>query len=106
MKISTSKISDRELYKIFNASGERVFETAVILSFTKKKNIKEILKRANEYIKIKNKILLNGNDIQRILNIKPGIKVGKILSVLKEQQYKGLIKIRTQAENWLMSNFT
>jgi len=106
MGISTGKISDRELYKIFNASGERVFETAIILSFIKKKGIKEIFNRANEYMKIKSKILLNGNDVQRILNIKPGIKVGKILMALHEQQFKGIIKTRTQAKKWLLGNLT
>lgn len=106
MEISTGKISDNELYNIFNAANERVFETAIILSFIKKKDIKEIFKRVNEYTRIKNTILLNGSDIQRILKIKPGIKIGKILKALHEQQFKGLIKTRAQAKDWLLSNFT
>jgi tRNA nucleotidyltransferase/poly(A) polymerase len=106
MEISTGKIPDRELYKIFNASGERVYEMIFLYPFIKRKNIKDILRRVNEYTRIKNTILLNGNDIQRILKIKPGIKVGKILRALHEQQFKGLIKTKAEAESWLLSNFT
>ncbi|MDP3298119.1 MAG: hypothetical protein Q8N09_11150 [Thermodesulfovibrionia bacterium] len=106
MEISTGKISDTELYKIFNASGERIFEISFLLAFISKKNIKEIFKRANEYLKIKNKILLNGDDVQRILNIEPGIKVGNILATLQEEKFKGTIKTRAEARKWLLSNFT
>ena len=106
MEISTGKISDTELYKIFNASGERIFEMSFLLAFISKKNIKEIFKRANEYLKIKNKILLNGDDVQRILNIEPGIKVGNILATLQEQKFKGTIQTKAEARKWLISNFT
>ncbi|MEK7823181.1 MAG: hypothetical protein AAB228_02975 [Nitrospirota bacterium] len=106
MEISTGKISDTELYKIFYASGERIFEMSFLLAFISKKNIKEIFKRADEYLKIKNKILLNGDDVQRILNIEPGIKVGNILSALQEEKFKGTIKTRAEARKWLLSNFT
>jgi len=106
MEISTGKISDTELYKIFNASGERIFEMSFLLAFISKKNIKEIFKRADEYLKIKNKILLNGDDVQRILNIEPGIKVGNILATLQEQKFKGTIQTKAEARKWLISNFT
>lgn len=101
-----SNISDTELYKIFNASGERIFEMSFLLAFIRRKNIKEIFKRADEYLKIKNKILLNGGDVQRILNIEPGIKVGNILSALQEEKFKGTVKTRAEARKWLLSNFT
>lgn len=101
-----SNISDTELYKIFNASGERIFEISFLLAFIRRKNIKEIFKRANAYLKIKNKILLNGDDVQRILNIEPGIKVGNILATLQEEKFKGTIKTRAEARKWLLSNFT
>jgi tRNA nucleotidyltransferase/poly(A) polymerase len=100
------KNSNEELYKIFNAAGNRVFETAIILSFIKGKNIKRVFKKADEFLKIKNKILLNGNDVQKILNIKPGTNIGKILSALKEQHFKGLIKTKAEARRWLVLNFT
>jgi len=104
--IAEHKITDKEVYKIFDASRKSVYEVALLLSFLKKENIKKIFKRANEYIKVKNKILLNGNDVQKILNIKPGINIGEILSALQEQQHKGLVKTRAQAMKWLLVNFT
>ena len=106
MEASKSNISDTELYKIFNASGERIFEISFLLAFIRRKNIKEIFKRADEYLKIKNKILLNGDDVQRILNIEPGIKVGNILATLQEQKFKGTIQTKAEARKWLISNFT
>lgn len=105
-KEAVKKNSNEELYKIFNAAGNRVFETAIILSFIKGKNIKGVFKKADEFLKIKNKILLNGNDVQKILNIKPGTNIGKILSTLKEQHFKGLIKTKAEARRWLVLNFT
>ena len=106
IEASKSNILDTELYKIFNASGERIFEMSFLLAFIRRKNIKEIFKRADEYLKIKNKILLNGDDVQRILNIEPGAKVGNILSALQEEKFKGTIKTRAEARKWLISNFT
>lgn len=105
-KEAVKKNSNEELYKIFNAAGNRVFETAIILSFIKGKNIKGFFKKADEFLKIKNKILLNGNNVQKILNIKPGTNIGKILSTLKEQQFKDLIKTKAEARRWLVFNFT
>lgn len=101
-----NKIPNKEMYKIFTVAGKRVFEVAIILSFIKDMDLIQCFKKANEYIKIKNKILLNGNDIQRILNIKPGTKIGKILSALKAEQFKGSIKTKAEAESWLVANFT
>ncbi len=106
MKALKNNIPDKEMYKIFNATGERTFEIVFLYSFMKRKNIKDIFKRADEYLKIKNKILLNGNDIQRVLGIKQGKKVGDILAAIQEQRFKGAIKIKVQAVKWLISNFT
>lgn len=103
---ATRKIPDTKMYETFNSAGKSVFETAILLSFIKRRNIKFFFKRANEYMRVKNKILLNGNDIQKILKLKPGIKIGKILANLKQQQFKGIIKTRAGARKWLLCNFT
>ena len=103
---ATQKIPDTKMYETFNSAGKRVFETAILLSFIKRKNIKIFFKRANEYIRVKNKILLNGNDVQKILKLKPGFKIGEILVNLKKQQFKGIIKTRAGARKWLLCNFT
>ena len=105
-RAALQKIPYTELYKIFNASGNRCFEIAILLSFIKRKNIKKIFRRANEYLKIKNKILLSGNDVQDILQIKPGEEIGRVLSGLKDMQYMKLVKTRAQARKWLQCNFT
>ncbi len=106
IETSKSKISNTELYKIFNVSGERIIEIIFLLSFMRKKNIRKLFKRANEYLKIKNKILLNGDDIQKILGIEPGKKIGDILSALQEEKFKGAVKTKAEARKWLISNFT
>ena len=103
---ATQKIPDTKMYETFNSAGKRVFETAILLSFIKRKNIKIFFKRANEYLRVKNKILLNGNDVQKILKLKPGFKIGEILVNLKKQQFKGIIKTRAGARKWLLCNFT
>ena len=99
-------VSREGLFKTFSSSGNSVFEVAILLSLLKGKNIKKFLTRAEEFLKIKNKILLNGDDVQRILNIKQGTKVGKILSALKDQQFKGSVKTKAEARRWLMLNYT
>ena len=104
--VNFKKNSQEAVYKIFNKARNRAFETSIILSFKKRKNIKWFFKKAEEFTKIKNKILLNGNDVQKILNIKPGAKIGKILSDLKHQQLKGSVKTKAEARRWLMSNYT
>jgi poly(A) polymerase len=100
------KITEKSFYKVFNASGDRFFETALLLAFKKSKDVRVFYRRAKEYAMIKNKKLVNGNDVQRILSIKQGKKVGDILKKLKEQQFKGKVKTRHEAERWIQSNLT
>jgi hypothetical protein len=57
-------------------------------------------------MRIKKKVLLNGEDVKKILNIKQGLKVGKVLGALRAMQMKGLIKNRREARRWIVSNFT
>ena len=57
---------------------------------------------SNFYNEIKNqldepKMLLNGNEIMEILNIKPSKKIGEILDELKELQLSGEIKTKDGA---------
>ncbi|MBI5195623.1 MAG: CCA tRNA nucleotidyltransferase [Nitrospirae bacterium] len=103
--VSRGRISKDILFKIFNASGGRVFEVCILLSLIKGYNRKTLLGRADEYLKIKNKVLLNGNDIQKILKIYRGRKIGGILSAVQKAQFKGEIKTRTETKKWLLHNF-
>lgn len=100
---TTSKDS---LFKVFNTAGNRVFEVCIVLSITKGYNIKRLLAMAEDYLKVKGKTLLNGNDIQRILHITPCKEIGEMLLSLIEVQFKGDIKNRVEAKRWLLVNFT
>lgn len=100
------KKTNKELYKIFLFSGERIFEVALMMSFLKKKKINFYFRRAEEFLKKKNEIPLDGNDIQDILKVKPGRKLGIILTRLQEEWLKGTVRTRQQAVKWLISNFT
>jgi len=103
--VSRERIAKDILFKIFKASGGRVFEVCILLSLIKGYNRKTLLGRADEYLKIKNKVLLNGNDIQTILKIYHGRKIGEMLSAVQEAQFKGEIKTRAGAKKWLLQNF-
>jgi len=98
--------SMERLFKIFKATEDNIFESAIALSIVKGYDAIDLLNRVERYLKIKNKTLLDGNDIQRILNISAGERIGKILLSLQERQFKSLIKTKAQAEQWLISNFT
>ena len=99
-------ITDKSVYKIFKVSGNRIFEIAILAAFQKTGDIGVFYKRAKEYMKLINKTLLNGNDVQKILKIKQGLKIGEILREVKEQQIKGTIKTRNEAGKWIISSFT
>jgi len=100
------KVTDGKLFKIFRTVNNNVLETAIVLSIMKEKNKKRILKGAERFINTKEKMLLTGDEIQRILKIAPGVLVGKILSALQEKQFHGVLKTKAEAKAWLLSNFT
>ncbi len=47
--------------------------------------------------------LLNGEDVMKILNLKPGKKIGEILDQLREKQLAGEITTKEEATVWLNS---
>jgi tRNA nucleotidyltransferase/poly(A) polymerase len=100
------RISKSGLFEIFNNSNDRAYEMAVIISIIRNGQIKNIMMNVEEYMRIKKKVLLNGEDVKKILNIKQGLKVGKVLGALRAMQMKGLIKNRREASRWIVSNFT
>lgn len=104
--VSRERISKDILFEIFNDSGDRVFEVCILLSLIKGYDRKMLLNRADEYLKVKNKVLLNGNDIQKILKIYRGRKIGEMLSAVQKAQFKGEIKTRAAAKKWLLQNFS
>jgi tRNA nucleotidyltransferase/poly(A) polymerase len=67
---------------------------------------KEVLLRMlEEYFKIQEETtpenLVNGNDVMNILNIKPSVKIGKILEEIKLLQMEGKITSKNQAEKFI-----
>jgi tRNA nucleotidyltransferase/poly(A) polymerase len=104
--VKSSRVSMRRLNEIFNSSGERVDEMAIILSMMRKKDVKKLLIKAREFIRVRNTTLLNGKEVQRILDIKQGEKVGLILAALKERQLKGIIRNKAEAREWTIDNYT
>lgn len=79
-----------------SARGEAVSDEMV------EKNISGLNKLLNFYLKIKDTleplpVLLNGNEVMQILNIKPSKKLGEILESLNEAQLSGDITTREQA---------
>jgi tRNA nucleotidyltransferase/poly(A) polymerase len=99
-------LTKKELFKIFYKAGDSVHEVALVLSLIRRTDVKELLKKANDFLKIKNKKLLNGYDVQNILKITSGAKVGKILEALKEKQIDLKVKTKAQARKWIIYNYT
>jgi tRNA nucleotidyltransferase/poly(A) polymerase len=93
-------------YRVFISSGEMVFETAILFSWIKKTGLKRAMKMLKQFEKIKARNLIDGNDIQRILNRKRGRIIGKIIASLKEEQFEGRMVTKAQAKRWIISNFT
>lgn len=63
--------------------------------------IMELYRHDMGHIKEGIELLLTGNDIMKILKIKPGKQVGEILQELKENQLAKKIKTKKQAIQWL-----
>jgi|GEM_PF-427169 len=102
----TGKISEAKLYDIFSIANDCEYEAALILSLTRQRNVDKLLKRAADAIKIKNNLLLDGYEIQNILNIKPASLIGKIQAEIQKKRFLGIIRTKNQAKHWTVSNFT
>lgn len=106
LKISTHPSGAFDLYDIFSLSGRNIFETALLYSFINKKNVADNFKRATEFMNIKNTLLLNGFDIQKILGIKPGKRIGEVMSALNRQRFNKSVTTKAEARKWILSNYT
>lgn len=104
--ISNKRITDKKLYQIFRISNGCEYEMSVILSILKQRPVNKYVERAGDFIKIKNKCLLSGEEIQKILKVSPGPVIGKIQDTLKERQFTKTIRNKPGARNWILSNLT
>jgi tRNA nucleotidyltransferase/poly(A) polymerase len=105
-KVSGRKISRYEFFRAFEAAGSRLHELAVVISVVHALNYNIISKLAREFHKMKRNVLFNGNDIQSLLGMRPGVNIGGVLAGLKDQQLRGLIRTRTEARKWIQANYT
>lgn len=79
-----------------SARGEAITEDMI------ENHISALNKLLNYYLNIKDSleplpILLNGNDVMELLNIKPSKELGKIMNALHEAQLSGDIQTKAQA---------
>jgi len=105
-RLSEKRITEKKLYEIFSESRESVLEMAVLMSLKRKRIMRKYLDRAENFIKIKERHLLNGDEIQHIINTGPGHIIGEIQNKIHERQFLGYIKNRRQAKAWIISNLT
>ena len=50
---------------------------------------------------VKPDLLLNGDELQKVFNLNPGIEIGKLLSYLEEAQASGIVSTREEAVRFL-----
>jgi tRNA nucleotidyltransferase/poly(A) polymerase len=103
---SKNRKYEKNLYKIFIKSGNRVFENTLFLSLEKKVKLLPLLNRANDFLNMRKKRMLNGNEIKTLLQLKQGKNIGKILSEIEEKRFAGKLKNKREAKKWLLGNFT
>jgi putative nucleotidyltransferase with HDIG domain len=86
------------------AQGEKITEKIV------KARLEMLDELLNDYYKSLEKAvelpkIIDGNDVMKILNIKPSEKVGKILNEIRELQTEGELKTSEEAINWIKTNY-
>lgn len=83
-----------------SARGEEITEEIVA------KNISSLNKLLNFYLSVRKTleplpVLLNGNDVMKILNIKPSKQLGEIMNALHEAQLSGDVTTKEQAVDFI-----
>jgi hypothetical protein len=106
MQLFGKRITDQRLYEMFEAADICVFEMAFLISFKRQRNVDKYFKRADEFKRYQQNRLMNGMDIQKILNSGPGEHIGRIQAVIERKRFLGSIKNKTEARAWIISNLT
>ncbi|MBI5664749.1 MAG: hypothetical protein HZC49_06650, partial [Nitrospirae bacterium] len=106
MMLTTGRITKSKLYDVFTAAVDCEYEAALIVSVTRQNNVDKFINRANDYIKFKKYPLLDGHEIQKILNIGPSALIGKIQVEVHKRRFLGIIRTKTEAQHWIISNLT
>ena len=87
-----------------SAQGEAITKDVV------EKNINLLNRLLDFYLNVKDSleplpVLLDGNDVMRILNIKPSKQLGEIMNALHEAQMSGDVATKEQAEVFIFNLF-
>ncbi len=102
------RITDSKLYKIYKTAGTSAHEIALIMASTrsKKSEGQRFINKANDYHRITERHLIDGNEIQRLLCIEEGALIGTIQEKIRENQFRGFLKSKSETREWIISNFT
>ncbi|RJR18982.1 MAG: CCA tRNA nucleotidyltransferase [Nitrospiraceae bacterium] len=106
IRISSGILSEAKLYNVFRITNECEIEAAVLLSVSRHRYVDKFIKRADDFIKMKRNPLLDGYDIQNILNINPSAIIGQIQDEIQKRRFLGIIRTKSQARHWIISNLT
>lgn len=104
--LTSGRITDKRLYRIFRNAGECIYEIAIIQSITNPRSRDRRLRKAEKFLYERNKTLLNGRDIQKIAGTAPGMIIGEIKDKILEHQFLGKIRNRHEAREFVIRNFT
>jgi hypothetical protein len=100
------RITERRLYDIYHSGSGCEFELSLLVSVMRPGNVDKFLKRADAFIRFKENLLLDGNEIQEILNTGPTPLIGEIQADIHRQRFLGTIRNRAECRRWILSNFT
>jgi hypothetical protein len=100
------RMTDSRLYQIFKNAGDCIYEIAILLSITKPAHYRHIMKKAEEFLYSRNNTLINGTDIKKLLGIGSGRVIGEIKERVLENRFRGNIRNRHDASEFIMRNFT
>lgn len=104
--LSKGRITDQKLFDIFNAAKDCSFEVALLVSVIRRINVDKLLKKADDFIKFKRNPILDGYNIQDILNIDATPLIGLIQAEIQKRRFLGITRTKTEAIHWILSNFT
>lgn len=106
MRITGGRITVNRLYNIFSATKGCEFELALLLSVTGNRNVNKYYKRADDFVKFRKNRLLNGYEIQSVLNTGSSEIIGKIQDDIHKRRFLGIIRRKKEAVQWIISNLT
>jgi tRNA nucleotidyltransferase/poly(A) polymerase len=106
LKVELKRVADAGLYEAFKKADDHVHEAAILLSVKNIRSKERILKRADDFIKIRQKKLLTGIDMKNLINADSGAIIGEALEKLQRQRFLGKLQTKAKATAWTLFNFT